>query len=313
MRKLFLILLLVLAVFSLASCKNEPKAHEHSWGTGEVVIAASCTAKGIRVYTCSCGVTKVESIAATGHSYGAGTDDGNGKLVHKCTGCDASYSEYKAYTIGATGPAGGKIFYDCDADNGNGNADGLSSDTCGWRYLEVAPSDLRVVGGTPTVDYSTQGYSTATADYIFGIFRNYDDGDELYVNGTDTFNAANCTGTAIGTGKANTDMLVEIMGTAAYTHHHMDTPDSKTTFYAAKLCTQLSFNGKNDWFLPSKDELKKIYDNKASLGDFGDYYWSSSECQSDVPDYATFIYFTNGNSDDHGRNELFYVRPIRSF
>ena len=44
-----------------------PKA-EHLWNKGEVTIPATCTAEGIKTYTCtSCGTTKTEAIAATGH------------------------------------------------------------------------------------------------------------------------------------------------------------------------------------------------------------------------------------------------------
>ncbi len=47
-----------------------------------------------------------------------------------------------SYKVGDTGPAGGYVFYDCDADNDSGNADNLTSSACGWRYLEAAPTDL---------------------------------------------------------------------------------------------------------------------------------------------------------------------------
>ncbi len=49
---------------------------------------------------------------------------------------------WKEIGIGDRGPAGGYIFYDCDADNESGNKDGLISSECGWRYLEAAPHDL---------------------------------------------------------------------------------------------------------------------------------------------------------------------------
>ncbi len=43
----------------------------HSY-TGKVTTAATCTTAGVKTFTCSCGKTYTESIAATGHSYDAG-------------------------------------------------------------------------------------------------------------------------------------------------------------------------------------------------------------------------------------------------
>lgn len=56
------------------------------------------------------------------------------------SGTDASVNHN--YKIGDTGPADGIIFYDVDADNESGNADGLTSSECGWRYLEAGKADL---------------------------------------------------------------------------------------------------------------------------------------------------------------------------
>lgn len=42
----------------------------HSWGEGQVTTEASCTAHGTKVYTCSCGATKSETIPVTDHPYG---------------------------------------------------------------------------------------------------------------------------------------------------------------------------------------------------------------------------------------------------
>ena len=56
--------------------------------------------------------------------------------------------KYHEYNTGDTGPAGGYIFYDCDEDNESGNADGLKSEECGWRYLESAPSALELLMST---------------------------------------------------------------------------------------------------------------------------------------------------------------------
>ena len=44
-----------------------PKA-DHVWNKGEITTPATCTTKGIKTYSCaSCGTTKTEAIAATGH------------------------------------------------------------------------------------------------------------------------------------------------------------------------------------------------------------------------------------------------------
>jgi hypothetical protein len=58
-------------------------------------------------------------------------------------------------------PAGGFILYDCDADNARGNPDGLKSKECGWRYIEVAPSDLSGV-------YEISDRTTITTKTVIG-------------------------------------------------------------------------------------------------------------------------------------------------
>ena len=41
---------------------------EHAWNDGKITTPATCTIEGIKTYTCtSCGTTKTEAIAATGH------------------------------------------------------------------------------------------------------------------------------------------------------------------------------------------------------------------------------------------------------
>ena len=53
---------------------KEASGCEHVYGEGEVTTAATCTTAGIMTYTCtSCGESKTEEIAATGHNFG---DDG---------------------------------------------------------------------------------------------------------------------------------------------------------------------------------------------------------------------------------------------
>ena len=219
-----------------------------------------------------------------------------------------SYSEHTK-----KGPAGGYVFYDCDADNDTGNADGLISSECGWRYLEAAPNDLRVVSGTPTVDSSANGYAAAGSEYIFGYYRTSTSGSNLYVNGTTTYSATDCTVTEIGSGEKNTEKLVKAMGTSAYSE---SSGSGKTPDYAARLCSVLSHGGYDDWFLPSKDELDLMYDNLKAIGigSFsGNYYWSSSEDSDYIADYAWLQDFSSGNQYYSSRNNDFYIRPCRAF
>ncbi len=71
---------------------NEPP-HTHSWGSGTVTKAATCTESGIRTYTCSCGETRTETILASGHQWSAwtvtkeATTSENGIKERSCSVC----------------------------------------------------------------------------------------------------------------------------------------------------------------------------------------------------------------------------------
>ncbi len=185
------------------------------------------------------------------------------------------------YQVGDIGPAGGYIFYDCDADNSTGNADGLLSSTCGWRYLEAAPADA---GGG-----------------CFGYYR------------PEKSNIKIGTGTAIGSGKSNTKALIKAMGTKTYSK----SSGSATDTYAAKICDDYSvtYHGVvfDDWFLPSKDELNLLYEvlQLNGLGNFSkNAYWSSSEYNQNN---SWLQYFYSGYDYCYVRSNRHTIRAIRSF
>lgn len=214
--------------------------------------------------------------------------------------------------VGDIGPAGGIIFYDCDADNETGNRDGLKSSECGWRYLEAAPADLRVVNGVPTVDSNAAGYASADDGYAFGYYRVNSDGYNLNVNGSTKYNEKNCTGTAIGSGERNTELLVNAMGSSAYSY---GSGSDRTDEYAAKLCSDLVYNGFDDWFLPSREELYLMFESlgKVRLGGFADSnYWSSSE-HGVYADSAVYLSFYNGLGNSDTRRYKYRVRAVRAF
>ena len=104
---------------------------------------------------------------------------------------------------------------------------------------------------------------------------------------------ANKASVTLGTGKENTKTIVSLQGSGGY---------------AAKLCTDLKLNGYDDWYLPSKEELNKLYINKNLIGGFGEVtYWSSSENGN--------VWVQNFFNGLQGPNifKTAYVRAVRSF
>jgi hypothetical protein len=84
---------------------------------------------------------------------------------------------------------------------------------------------------------------------------------------------------------------------------------------AAQFCFYLIANEDyKDWYLPSKDELNKLYINKDKLPGFTkngrDYYWTSSE----IPYNEAWIQsFKTGTQSSYDKNGLILFSPIRSF
>jgi hypothetical protein len=73
-----------------------------------------------------------------------------------------------------------------------------------------------------------------------------------------------------------------------------------------------SYGGKDDWFLPSSDELDELYQNKGVIGGFGSgWYWSSSEFNH----YYTWAQrFSDGAKESITvKDKTYSVRAIRAF
>jgi len=154
------------------------------------------------------------------------------------------------------------------------------NDSDGWRYLEAAP-----------VNHATEvTWSSTNVD------------------------VTKATGTAIGTGKANTAAIIAA--------HSSDT----TSNNAAKAAVAYTGGGKTDWFLPSKDELNEMHKAKTHLGiSQQGYFWSSSQYSIDTAWIQTFgmgaadgyrVYSNKCGYIKIGGDEYafeYYVRAVRTF
>jgi len=140
--------------------------------------------------------------------------------------------------------------------------------------------------GDPGYDANVQhGLIAATIDQSTGI---------QWYNGSSVVTGA--TGIAIGFGLANTAVIVNIQGAGSY---------------AAQLCNDLDVGGYDDWFLPSKDELDKLYIDKVAIGGFtSDDYWSSSENNKKS---AWKQNFNDGNQKKNNKKNNKRVRAVRAF
>ena len=110
------------------------------------------------------------------------------------------------------------------------------------------------------------------------------------------------TDTELGTGSANTTKIIAQNGTG--------------TTYAAGLARDYNGGGYTDWYLPSQDELNKLYINRVAVGGFhtasGDwfFYWDSSESG---PGGAWYQRFDGGYRGSEVKYDAFRVRAVRAF
>jgi len=111
-----------------------------------------------------------------------------------------------------------------------------------------------------------------------------------------------CSGTVVGTsssfgtGQANTTAIV--------------TNGCAGPGTAARICDELILGGYNDWFLPSKDELNLMHNQKTAIGNMTYYYWSSSESTADA---VWTQFFLTGQQVLNYKGYDYYVRAVRAF
>ena len=108
---------------------------------------------------------------------------------------------------------------------------------------------------------------------------------------------------SVGSGQSNTNLIINACG---------------ATNIAARICNDLILNGYEDWYLPSKDELCTLRNQKDIIGGFSDdMYWSSSQrgesgddCDAYCNPFFTSMYECNWSTC---KSSLLRLRAIRSF
>ena len=149
-------------------------------------------------------------------------------------------------------------------------------------------------GDTGYIAGETHGLIAAEADQSIAL---------QWYNGS--YVTTGATGTAIGTGAANTTAIISVQGSE--------------TSYAARLARAYTGGGYTDWFLPSKDELNLMYQNigqgdDLGLGNVGNfdvkYYWSSTEYNLNN---AARHNFANDSQVNFNKNRTNNVRAVRAF
>ena len=188
----------------------------------------------------------------------------------------------------------------------------------------------RMSGLTRNTQYYVRAYATNNVGTSYGeqrtftpkfsIGENYQGGIIAYLDNTgehgfiaattnystrlswninENYDFIGATGTSIGTGKSNTEKIIQVYGQGNY---------------AAKKCDELIQNGYNDWYLPSKNELNELYKNKDIIGfpsNTDDNYWSSSEYNSNFSWAQSF--YDGKQTTGCFKQYKGFVRCIRSF
>ena len=119
------------------------------------------------------------------------------------------------------------------------------------------------------------------------------------------------TTSALGTGSANTTAILS---------------GCSESGIAAKICADLTLNGYSDWFLPSKDELNKMYLQRETINYISESIGGSDfstetgvaslyRCSTEDGSYTAWVQrFSDGNQYSiYGKQNTFNVRAVRAF
>jgi len=176
---------------------------------------------------------------------------------------------------------------DDDSDSGQNN-----------NPSDIEIGDFRDGGIVFWIDPENNGHGLVCA------INDQSDGAEWGCNSTEVMGAW---GKTIGKGNQNTEAIIA---------------NCTTGNTAADIAYNFTFNGYDDWFLPSKDELNEIEVNRVKINKVAqanggtaftlNYYWSSTQ-YTNIPQYAYCQELNNGVSAFNDKYHEYAVRCVRAF
>ena len=176
------------------------------------------------------------------------------------------------------------------ATNGTGTAYGAeisfvtSSASVGDPYQGGVIAYILAVGDPGYIAGEQHGFVATTADKTAAIWG---------CSGTSI-----TTSGAIGAGNANTTAIIAGCSTAGI---------------VAKLCADLVEGGNSDWYLPSRNELTKLYTNKTSIGGFANAVYLSSTHSNLTAAIVRDFTLNGGGETEQSKATAYKFRPVRSF
>jgi hypothetical protein len=197
--------------------------------------------------------------------------------------------------VGDIGPGGGVVFYD-------------AGKTESWgRYLEASPASCQKSGLTWRIALPGKR-GTKQLPMLYPTWA--------------TAARQRVESKRLGMGQVNTALVIK---------QHKGLPQSSLDATAAGYANTLVCGGKDDWFLPSKDELDTLYNVLAvtdndlignnSFGFTRGFYWTSSEYNNETAWTQLWVdgqqfdreKWMSGDQRKDGGFNPFHVRPIRAF
>ena len=164
-------------------------------------------------------------------------------------------------------------------------------------YAKWGPYPLGSTGpGGGSIFYRKEsGFTMRGKTGTFYYMEAVSSGNSTYAWGDRDTNVGG-TGTSFGDGWNNTQLI----------------RSASSVYSAADACASTK-NGFSDWFLPSKDELNLIYQNKQYVNNItNNVYWSSSQVNTTTAWYQGFS-GSGGQNYSVGKQEKYSVCAVRAF